>query len=75
MSNKGYRSNEQMLQDAQIAQALQIFVERMAAGVCPECQQKIEKEKQVGRCVYAEPCGHRLGQGRAKKTYPKEPEF
>jgi len=25
------------------------------------------KEQQVGRCVYAYPCGHRLYQGRAKK--------
>lgn len=34
----------------------------LKAGVCPHCQKKIEERKRVGRCEYAEPCGHRLGQ-------------
>jgi hypothetical protein len=33
-------------------------------NICPTCKQPIEKRKQVGRCVYANPCGHRLYQGR-----------
>ena len=33
-------------------------------GICPTCKQKISKHKQVGRCVYAEPCTHRLYQGK-----------
>lgn len=33
-------------------------------SVCCECGGNITKKVQVGRCVYAEPCGHRLYQGR-----------
>lgn len=46
--------------DAAIATALQ----RLTSGVCPECGAAVERERQVGRCVYAEPCNHRLYQGR-----------
>lgn len=38
---------------------------RIKEGLCHECGAKVEKKVQVGRCVYAEPCGHRLYQGRA----------
>lgn len=38
------------------------LMEDLAKGLCPTCQQKVVTQKQVGRCVYAEPCGHRLGQ-------------
>lgn len=34
----------------------------MEANVCPECKQPMTKQ-QIGRCVYASPCGHRLYQG------------
>jgi hypothetical protein len=36
-------------------------------NICPHCDTPVEKQRQVGRCVYAEPCGHRLYQGKAKK--------
>lgn len=45
---------------------IRAYFEKMTSGICPECDQKIERERQVGRCVYAEPCGHRLYQGRAR---------
>ncbi len=32
---------------------------------CSECGAKIVEARQVGRCVYAEPCNHRIGQGSA----------
>ena len=35
----------------------------MFSGKCPECGAKVEHKRQVGRCVYADPCGHRLYQG------------
>jgi hypothetical protein len=45
------------------------FLEEMVAGVtCPHCHVAIEEKMQVGRCVYAKPCGHRLYQG----TLPKK---
>ena len=39
--------------------------ERAKRGECIHCGAKVEKRVQVGRCVYAEPCGHRQGQGKA----------
>lgn len=38
--------------------------------ICRHCGAEILNEKQVGRCVYAEPCGHRLYQGRARGKRP-----
>ncbi len=40
----------------------------LAAGICPHCGARIDEERQVGECVYADPCGHRLYQGRAKEV-------
>lgn len=31
--------------------------------ICPQCDRPITLKRQVGRCVYASPCGHRLYQG------------
>lgn len=42
-------------------------VRRINEGLCPECGEKPARERQVGRCVYAEPCGHRMYQGRARR--------
>lgn len=39
-------------------------MKQMESGFCPHCNQPMTK-KQVGRCVYADPCGHRLYQGKA----------
>lgn len=30
---------------------------------CPQCKQEVTQLVQVGRCVYCNPCGHRLWQG------------
>lgn len=38
--------------------------ERGESDACLECGEKVTQMRQVGRCVYAEPCGHRLWQGR-----------
>jgi hypothetical protein len=29
-------------------------------------------ERQIGRCAYAEPCGHRLFQGQARGKRPEK---
>jgi hypothetical protein len=39
------------------------WARKLESDVCPHCDQAMTK-KQVGPCVYAEPCGHRLYQGR-----------
>lgn len=38
-----------------------MFLERLAKGLCPHCGDDPKEFVQVGRCVYAKPCGHRLG--------------
>ena len=44
------------------------FLTEMAEGrFCPHCHAPITRRVQVGRCVYAEPCQHRLFQGRLPK--------
>jgi hypothetical protein len=32
---------------------------------CPECHVQPDRYEQRGACVYALPCGHRIGQGKA----------
>ncbi len=41
------------------------WIGKLKANICPHCNQPIQHKRQAGRCVYAEPCGHRLYQGRA----------
>lgn len=43
------------------------------AGVCPECGEQAML-RQVGRCVYASPCGHRY-QGRLPDAVPLRSVF
>ncbi len=40
------------------------FLRKLGAGICPTCNATVEKKRQVDRCVYADPCGHRLYQGQ-----------
>jgi hypothetical protein len=63
--------------DAWIVQALA----RDARGACVRCGTPMTAKHQVGRCIYVDPCGCRLGQGRlmdgqgrpvARLTYPQE---
>jgi len=53
--------------DKAINEMLVKFRKRMKEGICNDCDTKIQGVKQVGPCVYAEPCGHRIGQGDAEK--------
>lgn len=36
---------------------------------CPHCGTRIDKMRQVGRCVYGDPCGCRLYQGKIPKGW------
>lgn len=38
---------------------------------CPQCGGTIEAAEQVGRCVYARPCGCRVGQGKLPAKWKK----
>lgn len=55
-------------QERQATEALNKFFADIKANVCPRCQTAMIYKKQVGPCIYAAPCGHRLYQGRLTKT-------
>lgn len=55
-------------EEAESAAIVKAYLDDLASDRCPICHQPITKRQQVGRCVYGEPCGHRLYQG----TLPKE---
>lgn len=50
--------------EAEIRARAQARVDREKAGFCGQCGAKVERKAQVGPCIYNEPCGCRLGQGR-----------
>jgi hypothetical protein len=39
----------------------------IAAGICPVCAHPMCDTQQIGRCVYARPCGCHIYQGRARR--------
>lgn len=41
---------------------VQRFLDDLINGICPYCQNKIEQRENIGRSVFARPCGHRLYQ-------------
>lgn len=50
-------------------QAIAAFLKELNEGkTCPHCHRTIEKRYQVGRCVYAKPCGCRQYQGVVSKA-------
>lgn len=57
---------EQEVIEREIEAAALAFVASLAEGRCPVCGVIVEQQRQVGRCVYAEPCNHRLYQGKAQ---------
>lgn len=51
----------------EIEAALKRMFDKLQRGVCITCSEVPTDFKQVGHCVYAVPCGHRVGQGNAAK--------
>jgi hypothetical protein len=41
------------------------FMDEVEQGICATCHVKADDFVQVGPCIYAKPCGHRVGQGDA----------
>lgn len=60
-----YTQEERQAQREASDAAWRKFVDDLDNNICPFCGASIERRKQVGRCAYAVPCGHRLYQGRA----------
>ena len=62
-----YRTEEQAKAKADETMAhIRARFEREAAGFCGQCDQRVERKAQIGPCIYNEPCGCRVGQGRLK---------
>ena len=55
---------EAQQREADLYTRAQARVDREKAGFCGQCGAKVERKAQVGPCIYNEPCGCRLGQGR-----------
>lgn len=53
--------------NANVMQAFAQFQSDLDNDICPHCKTPIQHWQQIGRCVYAEPCGDRLYQGRVPK--------
>lgn len=60
-----YTRDELDEEERQAAEAWAAYVTALNDGLCPHCGASVAKRRQVGRCVYASPCGHRLYQGKA----------
>ncbi len=56
-------AQERAERERAIKEHLEQFFGAIERGECPDCRQPMTKQ-QVGPCVYAAPCGHRLYQGR-----------
>lgn len=61
-----YTAEESEEYEKELEQHIEEFLGRMKRHEC-DCGAKVQSYKQVGHCVYREPCGHRLGQGDAGK--------
>lgn len=48
----------------EIGKMAQQFFESLGNDICPYCGEPIKHKEQVGRCVYAYPCGCRLYRGK-----------
>lgn len=61
-----YTAVEREAQEAKYAE----FMRDMESGICPHCKSVITSRQRIGRCLYASPCGHRLGQTAEGKVQP-----
>lgn len=60
-----YHTREEAEQrERESEEAAERWRRNLAENRCPHCGTSIDRKVQVGRCVYARPCGHRLYQGR-----------
>lgn len=50
-------------EEDRINAAVSQVIERINGNICVVCGVDIANKRQVGRCVYADPCGHRQYQG------------
>lgn len=61
------------LTPAEIKHVAGVF-EKLSKNVCPSCDRAVTRQVQRGHSVYAEPCGHRLYQGKIGAFAPQPGE-
>lgn len=67
---KGHTPEEEEAFLKSIKDELMQFQTNLDNNICPHCKAPIQHLKQIGRCVYAEPCGDRLYQGKVPAGKP-----
>ncbi len=55
----------------EVREAIAAYLTKMNADICPFCDMPFTDQRQVGRCVYAVPCNHRLYQGTVAEKFQK----
>jgi hypothetical protein len=64
MNDDQHEENDRAILEGKLL--MEEFARRMENGLCFVCGEKVSAVEQVGRCIYAKPCGHRQGQGKVK---------
>lgn len=67
-----YTPEEIAEKEREASEAIQQFLSNLENDICPHCEKPIQEKKQIGRCVYGYPCGHRLYQGTLPKKEAKQ---
>lgn len=67
-----FTTEELQAQEDEIAQLIEQVINRRANWICIHCATPMTAEQQIGRCVYAVPCGCRQSQGKARGKRSQE---
>lgn len=63
-----YTREEAEARRREVNESVRRYLGKINDDICPVCDGKVTRQNQVGPCVYAEPCGHRLFQGEAREV-------
>jgi hypothetical protein len=62
-----HREDQSVERCKELVKLRNLIIERQEKNQCIHCGMLISDRRQVGRCIYADPCGCRQGQGTLKK--------
>lgn len=58
-----YSKKEAIIKATEMDKSIKEYENKLKNNkICPHCGKKIVKKQKIDRCLYAVPCGHRLGQ-------------
>lgn len=58
------REQAEVLAD-QAEEQQRAFLAKVTMGICGTCEDESTDFRQIGKCIYSVPCGHRVGHGKA----------